>query len=424
MQPVKISIMGNYYDCQIYYGRLYLWTFDGSLKIINWGKLIRGLDYYRQDKLSMRCCFMESNFLYKPDVQFLFSDKEYKNLMSKKLKHINGLQFIIDEKKLSEYLISEQDVHKICLPIDTEVYNNTLYLGLDNGLFEADLIPGMSTMEYAVNPKAKKRWDARIISMKANNYPQMALSCGDEGLYELSLQNEYEHSLQNEKTTEPERLSSDFSSFANYTYMSVYNSSLSGKCSMAEFSLRQIDKNHKKFLREKAGIIDSKSLFNSKEDAFSWGVQDKIYRVANGGFEVIKYNPYFKEYCGEQKFKRLRKFNCMFPKDKIISAGTALFGNILEYDDHLVVITNKEKEIYSIPGPITRWRIYPRSRYYLNQLHVILDDKIDIYSFNNDFFQNQSSKRIGIQYYQRMYDKKDSLRNLYIDSEDDDELPY
>ena len=27
MQPVKITIKGDYYDCQIYRGRLYLWTF-------------------------------------------------------------------------------------------------------------------------------------------------------------------------------------------------------------------------------------------------------------------------------------------------------------------------------------------------------------------------------------------------------------
>ena len=40
MQPVKINIEGNYFDCQIYSGRLYLWTFDGDLKVIDWNALV------------------------------------------------------------------------------------------------------------------------------------------------------------------------------------------------------------------------------------------------------------------------------------------------------------------------------------------------------------------------------------------------
>ena len=30
MQPIKLTIQGDYYDCQIYRGRLYLWTFNGE----------------------------------------------------------------------------------------------------------------------------------------------------------------------------------------------------------------------------------------------------------------------------------------------------------------------------------------------------------------------------------------------------------
>ena len=35
----------------------------------------------------------------------------------------------------------------------------------------------------------KKIWDCRLLSIKANKYPQIALSGGSEGLFELNLSN-------------------------------------------------------------------------------------------------------------------------------------------------------------------------------------------------------------------------------------------
>ena len=39
-----------------------------------------------------------------------------------------------------------------------------------------------------------------------------------------------------------------------------------------------------------------------------------------------------------------------------------------------------------------------RSLNYENHLHVILDDKIEIHSFNQDYFLNQEEKKMGIQF--------------------------
>ena len=50
MQPLKISILGDYFDCQIYRGRLYLWTFDGDLKVYDSNSLVKSL--IRKDNFS------------------------------------------------------------------------------------------------------------------------------------------------------------------------------------------------------------------------------------------------------------------------------------------------------------------------------------------------------------------------------------
>ena len=51
---------------------------------------------------------------------------------------------------------------------------------------------------------------------------------------------------------------------------------------------------------------------------------------------------------------------------------------------------------YIMQFPVVRWRVFPRSKHYVNHLHVILDDRIEIYSFNNDYFVDQRSKKAGI----------------------------
>ena len=74
MQPVKINIEGNYFDCQIYSGRLYLWTFDGDLKVIDWNALVNYLIKNQRDKIVMNFCFLDGNYLYKSSLIELFKD--------------------------------------------------------------------------------------------------------------------------------------------------------------------------------------------------------------------------------------------------------------------------------------------------------------------------------------------------------------
>lgn len=53
-------------------------------------------------------------------------------------------------------------------------------------------------------------------------------------------------------------------------------------------------------------------------------------------------------------------------------------------------------EITKVNKPVTRWRIFPLLFNYENQLHVILDERLDIFSFNNDYFISQMDKTMGL----------------------------
>jgi hypothetical protein len=49
-----------------------------------------------------------------------------------------------------------------------------------------------------------------------------------------------------------------------------------------------------------------------------------------------------------------------------------------------------------IPGEPVNWRVFPRSKHYANHLHVVYDDRLEVWSFNHDYFLDQKKKRLGI----------------------------
>lgn len=428
MQPVKITIKGDYYDCQIYRGRLYLWTFDGDLKVYNWNDIVQSFIKKETDKIAMTFCFMDGNYLYKSSLIELFKDVDFKKLLLAKFTQIEKPVFQLTEKQLEKFLFGQQETPTGILPTDTEIYSNKLYFIHEKGLFSGSAHRNKSD-KYPVSSRPSKLWDCNLLSIKANKYPQLALSGGDEGLFELNMATSLPSNLERvEKKIF--QISKNHSSFSNYSFLNIYNTSLLENSFLAMFKWNITkDKNQNdKPLRDYDTSITDKDIFDIKSNRhfISWGIEDKIYKATDGGFEIIKFNNYANEEKGEKKFTRLKSVNLQAWKGKIINGGTAYFGNIVECENALVVIQSNG-EYLTIPGPITRWRVYPRSMNYENHLHVILDDKIEIYSFNHDYFLDQEEKNIGIQFTSEKHRR--TRRTSYFDDTDEslfdnDDLPF
>jgi len=428
MQPVKITIKGDYYDCQIYRGRLYLWTFNGDLKVYNWNDIVQSFIKKETDKIAMTFCFLDGNYLYKSSLIELFKDKDFKKLLLSKFTQIEKPVFQLTEKQLEKFLFGQQETPTGILPTDTEIYSNKLYFIHEKGLFSGSAHRNKSD-KYPVSSRPSKLWDCNLLSIKANKYPQLALSGGDEGLFELNMATSLPSNLERvEKKIF--QISKNHSSFSNYSFLNIYNTSLIENSFLAMFKWNITkDKNQNdKPLRDYDTSISDKEIFDiqSNRHFISWGIEDKIYKATDGGFEIIKFNNYANEEKGEQKFTRLNSVNLQAWKGKIINGGTAYFGNIVECENALVVVQSNG-EYLTIPGPITRWRVYPRSMNYENHLHVILDDRIEIYSFNHDYFLDQEEKNIGIQFTSEKHRR--TRRTSYFDDTDEslfdkDDLPF
>lgn len=415
MQPLKITIFGDFWDCQIYRGRLYLWKMDGKLLVYDWDNFIDSLIEKPSQKLAITCAFSRGDFLYGRSYYELFNNfSEIKNLIRDKFNLISKKTYAFEEKDLVEYLYGEQQNPFKELQTDTEIYVNKLYAILENGLWVSN--SHRQNEKFPVSTKPKKLTDCPLLSLKARG-KKIALSGGSEGLFEYYIDStyldyqEYDNEIIKKVDHELFQISPKHSLFSDWSFSCIYSSSDIDDSFMAAFVWKDIDEDFKIKARAFEKIIDQKAIF--KMDGLkkmSWGSNDKIYRASNGGLDVVRFT---QNYIGSEEeelaFSNVEHIPFMPWKGEIIGGGVSFFGTIVECENALVIIQS-DNNICNIKEPVTRWRIYPRSIRYENHLHVILKDRIEIYSFNHDYFIDQKEKEIGIDYWKVAFNRKEKVK--------------
>lgn len=389
MQPAKISIIGDFIDSQIYRGRLYLWTLDGMLCTYNWNDIVDSLYEDDKEKLAYTFTFKDGHYLYKHSLTEIFQDEDFRELLMRKMNVVSSKTHIITLSQLRKFLIQEQDVPGGEIPTDTEIYNSMLYFINDNGLYQST---AHRKSGNPVSSKPFKLWDCKLLSIKANKFPQIALSGGDDGLYEFDASDSGSTRFKHQVENRIGQISKKHSSFANYNYLSIYSSSLVDSSYMAYYGWKT---EGSKYQREQQGEYFQDAIFEHKQ-GLSWGAGDKIYLANESGIDIVKFSNDKRSRAENKTFSPLDHYKKQIKK-QIIGGSTAYFGNIIEFIDGLWVVRSDD-QITRINKPVTRWRIYPRSINYENQLHVILDDRLDIYSFNHDYFISQVKKTMGLSF--------------------------
>lgn len=392
MQPLKITIPGDFWDVQIYMGKLYLWDMNDTVHTYNWDGIIQSFVANDADKLQFQCAFTNGSYLYGSNFSDFFRDIEIKELLFEKFSRIPSNQEL-SEEMLSRYCTSQQDNPFDELPTDTEIFLNNIFGVTDSGLY---MVSGFNKKrKTAISKRATKLTDLSILTLKADIYSRFAISAGDEGLYEYDFNTKYrDDAIYSESRFLS--LNKGHSQFADWNFASIYSSSTIGSSYLSLHEIKQSyneQTNRNTYRRTfKANLLDS-DIFSSPGKGLSWGSGDKIYRVVDNGIEVVKYHQSFGENAEEEfEEKQFLPFNAW--KGQILSGGASFFGSIIECENALVVLMSDD-EPFNISGPVVRWRTYPRSINYENHLHVIKENCVEIYSFNHDYFISQEEKKLG-----------------------------
>lgn len=379
MQPVKIAIPGRYWDSFIYKGNLYLWDVDGSVRTIDWEKMILEWSIDPALKLAMKCAFLRSDYLYDGRLDLLFEDPEVRELVRSKFLRLAETDMVPSPRALA---MREKGVQDNPFPFphsDLEVYYDRAYVAGPSGVCTGSI--GART-KYPVSTHSKRRWDAPVRRVSAG-WRSLAMAAGDDGLFQVPLTDSHLWDLWD--AGEPFRLAEEPCVDCNWTYWSIFASTPTGgylasfrKSEDAEHADREFDR-----------LVSPNELWD--QEGYCWGVKDKLCLLADALIKVIRYTPWDTR----EPTRFIGQLELDLSSGCVVSASTAPFGIVIELDRAIVVQTSTGDVVY-LPGEPSNWRSFPRAKHYSNQLHILKNDCLEIYSFNHDYLVNEKEKIAGI----------------------------
>lgn len=402
IKPSKICIPGDYIDCFIYKGRLYLWTFNGDIEIYNWDELIDSIFGNEKSKLAASCAFCRGDYLYNPDFSMFFENREIKDTILNQFGYLSNSDIILDKSQMEAFLRGRQENPTKELPVDLGIYKNKLYTADQTGIYSLTTHRPTSN-KYQVSTRPEKLCDCPSFSIQLGNCGNIAISAGNEGLFEY-LNND---ALPYHHDSNLERISASHSSFSNWAFSSIYSSSLIESSYLAprifketaEYTNFSNDEYSNNFVSTR--IINEQEIFGEK-GILSWACNEKFYQYNHGKIGIVNFTQSKLSEGVESAFSSKKEILLDDWKGRVIASNVSSFGTIIECENAIVVLLSTGEQLV-ISDRVVNWRVYPKSIRYENHLHIIKDDSIDILSFNHDYFVDQKSKNYGIKHYGKMY---------------------
>ena len=392
MQPVKIAIPGRYWDSFIYKGNLYLWDVDGSVRTIDWERMILEWSIDPALKLGMQCAFLRSDYLYDNHLDLLIHDPDVRELVRQKFLRLAETEMVACPRALSTHEKGRQDNPFPFPHSDLEVYYDRAYVAGPSGVCTGSI--GART-KHPVSTRTKRKWDAPVRRVSAG-WRSLAMAAGDDGLFQVSLTDTHYWDLWD--AGKPIRLAEEPCVDCNWTYWSIFASTPTSGYLASFRKIQQSSDSSWNMLgtsdadytgREFDRLVSSRELWD--QDGYCWGVKDKLCLLADALIRVIQYTPWD----DTAPTRMIGELELDLSAGGVVSASTAPFGIVIELDRAIVVKTSTG-DVVSLLGEPSNWRAFPRARHYSNQLHIIKTDCLEIYSFNHDYLVDQQEKVFGL----------------------------
>jgi hypothetical protein len=377
-------IPGAFYDSQIYSGYLYLWTTDGGIVTVNWNALLAEFAVENRLRLALRSAFQRSEYLYGEQWRPFFGNEELRSVIAKQFDDLALQPLEVTKEQLNRCSVRETNPFRFP-HADTAVYFNHLYVGGTGGIQFGSLD---DTFE---GQSPDRLWDGGVLQIAAGS-SRLAIAAGSDGAWQTHLSPTPSHDVS--------RILEKNSKFVRWIRINLFSASDIGQSYFAEFkTLRRTpdemkrDEPLKRMLKK---IVPVSDLFDSPETngrrAIVWGAGDRICMLRDGALEILKYNP--SPILGKRFLSLGTVAVDEVSQSEVLGCDSAVFGFVLELANGLLVIDSSLSK-WTLNGEPVNWRVFPRSIYYTNQLHLIREDHLEVYSFNHDYFVDQSTKVVG-----------------------------
>ena len=401
----RIIIYGDFWDSYIYSNQLILIGFNGTISSYDWENIVLSKNLPEESVLAYHCAFLQSDYLYRATNTGIFEDSEFKNILQNKFERMIDLEF--NYKELENFRTTKKPIELKRLTIDLNIYHNILYYCDSDGLYLKKL------NRYAKNnylaAHESKLWDCRILGLNFGYAGRLGLAASSEGLFEMN-SFEYDRYPEDkfrivEKVDDYTiyQISQNHSSYCSWSYSSLFSGSYVGESELFGFKRivdrKRTNNNYELSHLDYRGEFNEEQIFSEKKsDSIIISGNEKIYRLGKNSLEAVNYSQ--NGTVDSSPFKLIG--TQMIPiEEQIIEAAVVEFGVVVETNKRLMVLLSTGEYVNLLrktEDRIVRWRVFPRSNCYINQLHVIFNDRIEIISFNDDYFVNQKSKTIGQRY--------------------------
>ena len=390
MQALRVTIPGDYWDVQIYRGWLHVWTMSGSLITIDWDGLVDELAESATSALAVRLGLAQGSVLYGRQVAPLRVEREFREWMLSRFDAQAQQLMAASRSDVARATIDEQTNPLSGLPVDTEIYERMLYAATDTGLWRASV----GRTVHPVSTRLVKLHDLPAVSMRARSR-QLALAASGDGLFSLGLDGN------RNRFSGMSQLSDRHCERVDWAFQSIFASStLSGGYLYSRYWQPRPPNEVSEYTDDGSrlidgGVFDDTSIVGSlTRPDVSWAQAEKIFTAGMQHLTASLYTQKEVPNGITAASAALGEVVLANATAQAIAGGSAPFGTIVEFDDSLIIVLSDEEQ-FSIDGPVTRWRTYPRAVNYENHLHVIFDDHLEIFAFYGDYFVDQDRKLFG-----------------------------
>ena len=381
MQAVTLTVRGEYWDSQIYKGRLLLFGMDGSLTELDWPRTVASLLTGKAFHFAGECAFANNQYLYDESWQRAIASPDIEGLLKNQFEQLTREHWEIPLERSTRYDWPGHYLHQ-----DSQFYKDSLFSVSKSGVEMITLARLFKRRSTAVRFDRLNDFPAIGLDI---SYDTLALAGGEDGLFRLGIKGEDDDGSLN-------RVSADSSQKCSWMSYNIYNSSYSAGSGLMRFEptrQRRGSSSDAFVFREK---IDEQSLFRANGTGHSWGRFDTCCLYSGQRIFVTRYKNQTKK--ASYKTTQLPPIQVDHWKGEFVSADIAPFGVIVEMDECLIVVRS-DGQVETLRGEPVSWRIFPKSHNYENQLHIVYDDRVEIKCYVHDYFVDDNAKIAGFSPY-------------------------
>lgn len=302
---------------------------------------------------------------------------------------LNPLDSIVDYIEYEKLLINQRarifEMNQFMT--DFDIHQNRLFYCNSDGVFKLNLSEfDRELNKYAVN----KIWDAHVQCIRIGEKGRVAMSASQDGLFEFDTDEMIGAiDIEREVDRNIHQITPKHSLSCRWSYGNIWNTSATGDNSLFEYLSIQ-ESSEKPHIQFKGEHTEAEIFDNKEALVFLAEKTKNIYRFKTGQLSKVKYRQSKKKdiqfdsetlvYSMDQFEDPIIKFSCVaVPADKekiniyIFETSTRIFA---VRENRGVIYSSDQGEI------IVGWRVFQRSKNYLNQLHIIFEDRMEIITFN------------------------------------------